>query len=41
MRNRHSEESLDQTMHICVEGWDTLKDDELKDITGNNKSLVD
>ena len=24
--------SLDQTMHICVEGPDTLNDNELKDI---------
>ena len=30
LRNRLGEESLDQTMRICIEGPDTLNNDELK-----------
>ena len=32
LRNRPGEESLDQTMHISIEGPDTLNYDELKEI---------
>ena len=32
LRNRFGEESLDQAMHICIEGLDTLNSDDLKDI---------
>ena len=43
LRNRPGEESLDQTMHISIEGPDTLNYDELKEIVtcGKYKNLVD
>ena len=37
LRNRLSEDALDQTMRICIEGPDTLNDDDLKDIVAHWK----
>ena len=38
LRNRLGEDNLGQTMCICIEGPDTLNDDELKDINSSKRT---